>query len=653
MALPESQRYDLIRVLGLTAHGRHGVYPTERAEGQPFTVDVTMYVDTRRAADTDDLKHTVDYSEVAQRVAQILSGSPVNLIETLAQRVADAVLDFPAVQIVEVEVHKPYAPMQCEFSDVTMTIRRHRDTADEDVATVPAKSSVDAQSVGTQPGRSSATEKPVAAEPAAPSTAQKSAAPVAAKLSAAEKPGPGTKRSAQKDAEDEPRVLSPRDEDVVLEAPLFAAVSRAAGWRQSAPAPVGASTPETAPTPAAVGSPAAAGSRQSAPAPAGASTPQTAPAPEIQPQPQAKPATRRRRGATTATNRAILGLGANLGNAPHVLAQAVKELDSAGEIEVRGVSGLFRSAPLLAPGQDPQPDYYNAVVQVETVLSARELLDAVHWVEAQHGRQRRERWGARTLDIDLIIFNEDELDDPQLTVPHPRAAQRAFVLVPWLQIDSQATLQGQAVAALVQAVADQQLEQLDDSWVEEAASDENWVPTADRAASEPAAAAHLETTVSSGQSGDEPHTATKEPVEAASQTNAPSSSYDCGRSTRRPALSRPHWQQAVRAAQPRIVEDDGESIFTTREQPAQCESVALAQREGTAAAQRQPVPAPQREAAAAPAPKLEPNLPAGIAKGPLPIEQDEVTISRETVMRPTATGLIPVTKRGHRPQDRS
>ena len=628
MALPESQRYDLIRVLGLTAHGRHGVYPTERAEGQPFTVDVTMYVDTRRAADADDLKHTVDYSEVAQRVAQILSGSPVNLIETLAQRVADAVLDFPAVQIVEVEVHKPYAPMQCEFSDVTMTIRRHRDTADEDVATVPAKSSVDAQSAGTQstgtqPGRSSATEKPVAEDPAEPSSAQKSAAPVAAKLSAAEKPGPGTKRSAQKDAQDEPRVLSPRDEDVVLEAPLFAAVSRAAGSRQSAPAPVAASTPETTP------------------------------APEIQPQPQAKPATRRRRGATTATNRAILGLGANLGNAPHVLAQAVKELDSAGEIEVRGVSGLFRSAPLLAPGQDPQPDYYNAVVEVETVLSARELLDAAHWVEAQHGRQRRERWGARTLDIDLIIFNEDELDDPQLTVPHPRAAQRAFVLVPWLQIDSQATLQGQAVAALAQAVADQQLEQLDDSWVEEAASDENWVPTADRAASDPAAAAHLETTVSSGQSGDEPHTATKEPAEAASQTNAPSSSYDYGRSTRRPALSRPHWQQAVRAAQPRIVEDDGESIFITREQPAQRESVALADREATAAAQRQPVPAAQREAAAAPAPKLEPNLPAGIAKGPLPIEQDEVTISRETVMRPTATGLIPVTKRGHRPQDRS
>ena len=109
----------------------------------------------------------------------------------------------------------------------------------------------------------------------------------------------------------------------------------------------------------------------------------------------------------------------------------------------------------------------------------------------------------------------------------------------------------------------------------------------------------------------------------------------------------------MRAAQPRIVEDDGEAIFTTREQPAQRESLALAQREGTAAAQHQPAPAAQREAAAAPAPKLEPNLPAGIAKGPLPIEQDEVTISRETVMRPTATGLIPVTKRGHRPQDRS
>jgi dihydroneopterin aldolase len=118
---------DRISVLGLRAFGRHGVLEHERRDGQEFVVDVVLHVDTRAAAAADDLTLTVDYAAVASRISDIVSGEPVALIETLAQRLALACLDaHPGVREVEITVHKPHAPLIQSFGDVTVTIRRSR-----------------------------------------------------------------------------------------------------------------------------------------------------------------------------------------------------------------------------------------------------------------------------------------------------------------------------------------------------------------------------------------------------------------------------------------------------------------------------------------------------------------------------------------------
>lgn len=117
---------DTITVRGLRAFGRHGVLPEERRDGQEFVVDVHLSVDTRKAAVTDDLAETVDYAAVSQRVCALVAGDPVDLIETLAARIADTCLVDPRVQAVEVTVHKPSAPVGVPFTDVAVTIRRSR-----------------------------------------------------------------------------------------------------------------------------------------------------------------------------------------------------------------------------------------------------------------------------------------------------------------------------------------------------------------------------------------------------------------------------------------------------------------------------------------------------------------------------------------------
>ena len=117
---------DRIELRGLTARGHHGWFPNERDNGQTFIVDVSLGVDTRAAAESDDLTETVDYGSLAERVVDLVSGEPVRLVETLAQRVADLCLDEPRVEDVEVTVHKPEAPVPVPFGDVTVTIRRAR-----------------------------------------------------------------------------------------------------------------------------------------------------------------------------------------------------------------------------------------------------------------------------------------------------------------------------------------------------------------------------------------------------------------------------------------------------------------------------------------------------------------------------------------------
>jgi dihydroneopterin aldolase len=117
---------DRVAVHGIAARGHHGVFEHERREGQTFVVDVVLGVDTRTAAASDDLADTTDYGAVAARVVAILEGEPVDLVETLAQRIADACLSFDLVRAVEVVVHKPEAPVGVPFTDVTVTIVRTR-----------------------------------------------------------------------------------------------------------------------------------------------------------------------------------------------------------------------------------------------------------------------------------------------------------------------------------------------------------------------------------------------------------------------------------------------------------------------------------------------------------------------------------------------
>ena len=118
---------DRIRLSGLKATGYHGVFDHERRDGQEFTVDLVLYTDVRPAAAADDLTLTAHYGELAEQVCAIIAGDPVNLVETLAERIAAHVLaGFPVVEAVEVTVHKPHAPITVPFGDVEIQIHRER-----------------------------------------------------------------------------------------------------------------------------------------------------------------------------------------------------------------------------------------------------------------------------------------------------------------------------------------------------------------------------------------------------------------------------------------------------------------------------------------------------------------------------------------------
>ena len=117
---------DRISLVGLRAYGHHGVLPAERAQGQEFVADAVLWFDTSPAAAADDLSLTVDYAALAGRLAEIISGEAVALIETLAQRLAAACLADERVQHAEITVHKPDAPVGVPLRDVTVTIRRSR-----------------------------------------------------------------------------------------------------------------------------------------------------------------------------------------------------------------------------------------------------------------------------------------------------------------------------------------------------------------------------------------------------------------------------------------------------------------------------------------------------------------------------------------------
>jgi dihydroneopterin aldolase/2-amino-4-hydroxy-6-hydroxymethyldihydropteridine diphosphokinase len=267
---------DRILLTGLRVHAHHGVFAEERRDGQPFVIDLEVAVDLAPAGGSDQLDRTLHYGELAEEVAAAAERDPVDLIETLAERIAAVVLAHPVARGVRVTVHKPDAPIAVPFADVAVVIER----------------------------------------------------------------------------------------------------------RSSLPAP---------------GAPA----------------------------------------------RAVVAVGSNLGDRRATIEAAVERIDQVPGVRVVRASDLVESVAVTPEGEDAtKPGYLNGVVLVDADLGPHALLDALAGIERDLGRVRAERWGDRTIDLDIVVHGDARIHDDRLTLPHPRAAERAFVLGPWLQADPDAELPG-------------------------------------------------------------------------------------------------------------------------------------------------------------------------------------------------------------------
>lgn len=160
-----------------------------------------------------------------------------------------------------------------------------------------------------------------------------------------------------------------------------------------------------------------------------------------------------------AARRAVIALGSNLGDREATLRAAVRDIAALDDVTPVAASGLVETPALKTHGVDLEaPAYLNAVLIVRTGLAPLALLDALNDIEQRHGRLRDEHWGDRTLDLDLVAVDGVALATERLTLPHPRAWQRAFVLAPWLQADPDAVLAGHGpVADLLTAASDEVL----------------------------------------------------------------------------------------------------------------------------------------------------------------------------------------------------
>ncbi|GAB3587913.1 2-amino-4-hydroxy-6-hydroxymethyldihydropteridine diphosphokinase [Calidifontibacter terrae] len=260
---------DYIAITGLEVTTCHGVLAAEKVQPQRFIADIGFDIDLRRAGETDDLTASISYADIAQAAHRILLDGPVNLIETLAERIAAEVLRRPEAERVTVTIHKPQAPAGVPFHDAALggpavTVRREQD------------------------------------------------------------------------------------------------------------------------------------------------------------------------------RQVVIAIGANLGDREATISSAIASLDRTDGIEVIAVAPRVETDPVGGP---EQPDYLNTVVIARSRLAPLHLLDHLHRIESWHRRTREIRWGARTLDLDLIQVGEPaddsdlRSDTAELTLPHPRAHERGFVLVPWSSVD--------------------------------------------------------------------------------------------------------------------------------------------------------------------------------------------------------------------------
>jgi 2-amino-4-hydroxy-6-hydroxymethyldihydropteridine diphosphokinase len=150
---------------------------------------------------------------------------------------------------------------------------------------------------------------------------------------------------------------------------------------------------------------------------------------------------------------AYIGIGSNLEDPQTQVAHAFDELARLPRTRLSARSSLYRSAPV---GYAAQPDFINAVAELDTALGARELLAELQGIEARHGRQRSFANAARTLDLDLLLYEDARIDEPDLVVPHPRMHERAFVLRPLVEIAPQSMIPGRGSAAACLAVCKEQ-----------------------------------------------------------------------------------------------------------------------------------------------------------------------------------------------------
>ncbi|WP_430868353.1 2-amino-4-hydroxy-6-hydroxymethyldihydropteridine diphosphokinase [Demequina aurantiaca] len=335
--LKDGIELDQIMVEGIRVTGYHGVFETERETGQLFIADVVAHVSTRAAAGKDLLAYTVNYSDIADRVAEVLAGEPADLLETVAAAVSRVVLEMEGVQCVDVAIHKPQAPLHVEFKDVVMRIRR--DLRDGDLY----------------------------ADRRIGSSANLPHDPVGI--------------------------------------PSFAIAVDPADERPEAPV------------------------------------------------------------------LAYLALGGNIGDVEPTLRSAVTDLDRIDGITVEACSPLVRTDPVGGP---EQPDFLNAVIAVRTDLAARELLAACQGIEMVHGRERVEINGPRTLDIDLLAYGDAFFDAQDVVIPHPRAHERGFVLIPWAYLAPDETLvgpRGGRIGDLANAIGHAGVDVVANPWPTQAVAD--------------------------------------------------------------------------------------------------------------------------------------------------------------------------------------
>jgi len=142
--------------------------------------------------------------------------------------------------------------------------------------------------------------------------------------------------------------------------------------------------------------------------------------------------------------KAIIALGSNLGDKFNYLQSAVEKINKIKDVEILKISSVYETVPVGGPVQD---DYLNAVIQIESKLESEILLQKLQSIEVELDRVREERWGPRTIDLDIVAIEDQQHNSPNLTIPHPLAHERCFVLIPWFEIDPTSALVNKGIVA--------------------------------------------------------------------------------------------------------------------------------------------------------------------------------------------------------------